>query len=126
MWVWEGLFLYECINGILWWLCFDRSCSLIGGEKHIFLCNWKFICIFSELAVNWLLAFLQLNRYWIDFNKWEVFVNDDCTRTFLSVEVTTSGLNEVQWNYCWFIMQNFYFISFIFHSWILNRWSWFI
>ncbi|KAL9422895.1 hypothetical protein AB3S75_035059 [Citrus x aurantiifolia] len=34
-------------------------------------------------------------RYWIDFSKWEVFVNDDCTRTFLSLEVTTGGLLEI-------------------------------
>lgn len=35
------------------------------------------------------------SRYWIDFNKWEVFVNDDKTRTFLSLEVVTGGLPEV-------------------------------
>ncbi|KAL3647542.1 hypothetical protein CASFOL_008510 [Castilleja foliolosa] len=35
-------------------------------------------------------------RYWIDFNKWEVFVNDDRMRTFLSVEVTTGGLAEIK------------------------------
>lgn len=35
------------------------------------------------------------NRYWIDFSKWEVFVNDDRTRTFLSIEVITGGLAEV-------------------------------
>lgn len=34
-------------------------------------------------------------RYWIDFSKWEVFVNDDCTRTFLSLEVVAGGLLEV-------------------------------
>ena len=31
----------------------------------------------------------------MDFNKWEVFVNDDSTRSFLSLEITTSGLSEV-------------------------------
>ena len=35
------------------------------------------------------------SRYWIDFNKWEVFVNDDHTRTFLSVEVVQRGFIEV-------------------------------
>uniref|UniRef100_A0A6N2KXB4 U6 snRNA phosphodiesterase n=1 Tax=Salix viminalis TaxID=40686 RepID=A0A6N2KXB4_SALVM len=35
------------------------------------------------------------SRYWIDFNKWEVFVNDDKTRTFLSLEVLTGGLAEI-------------------------------
>ncbi|KAK3183348.1 hypothetical protein Dsin_030634 [Dipteronia sinensis] len=35
------------------------------------------------------------SRYWIDFSRWEVFVNDDCTRTFLSIEVITGGLLEI-------------------------------
>lgn len=35
------------------------------------------------------------SRYWIDFSKWEVFVNDDRTRTFLSLEVIAGGLLEV-------------------------------
>lgn len=35
-------------------------------------------------------------RYWIDFNNWEVFVNDDRTRTFLSLEVTGAGLAEIK------------------------------
>ncbi|KDO44824.1 hypothetical protein CISIN_1g040757mg [Citrus sinensis] len=34
-------------------------------------------------------------RYWIDFSKWEAFVNDDRTRTFLSLEVITGGLLEI-------------------------------
>ncbi|GLT39880.1 hypothetical protein SLA2020_140470 [Shorea laevis] len=34
-------------------------------------------------------------RYWINFNKWEVFVNDEHTRSFLSVEVLTGGLAEI-------------------------------
>lgn len=35
-------------------------------------------------------------RYWIDFNKWEVFGNDDHSRTFLSLEVKTGGIAEVR------------------------------
>ncbi|KAF5456212.1 hypothetical protein F2P56_025717, partial [Juglans regia] len=35
-------------------------------------------------------------RYWIDFSKWQVFVNDDHTRTFLSMEVITGGLAEIR------------------------------
>jgi hypothetical protein len=31
----------------------------------------------------------------MDFNKWEHFVNDDSTRSFLSLEVTRTGLPEV-------------------------------
>lgn len=54
--------------------------------------------LYSALTVD----VLKWNRYWIDFNKWEVFVNDDGTRTFLSIEVTTGGLAEVLWNcHCW-------------------------
>jgi hypothetical protein len=34
-------------------------------------------------------------RYWMEFNKWEHFVNDDCTRSFLSLKVTRTGLPEV-------------------------------
>jgi len=41
------------------------------------------------------LIFFHLSRFWIDFNKWEVFVNDDHTRTFISVEVVQGGLIEV-------------------------------
>jgi Uncharacterised conserved protein len=34
-------------------------------------------------------------RYWMEFDKWEVFVNDDSTRSFLSLEITGTGLQEV-------------------------------
>ncbi|GAA0157553.1 hypothetical protein LIER_14799 [Lithospermum erythrorhizon] len=34
-------------------------------------------------------------RYPIDFSNWEVFVNDDHTRTFVSLEVITRGLVEI-------------------------------
>lgn len=43
-------------------------------------------------------VFLLYGSYWIDFSKWEVFVNDDATRTFLSMEVVTGGLPEVKWS----------------------------
>lgn len=43
----------------------------------------------------WIVFCFVFDRYLIDFNKWEVFVNDDCTRSFLSLEITTSGLSEV-------------------------------
>lgn len=51
--------------------------------------------LFEFVLLN-LMAFLVWDRYWIDFNKWEVFVNDEGTRTFLSMEVTTGGKAEVQ------------------------------
>lgn len=47
----------------------------------------------SYLIVAFNLSFWS--SYWIDFNNWEVFVNDDRTRTFLSVEVVHGGLVEV-------------------------------
>ena len=36
----------------------------------------------------------------MELNKWEHFVNDDCTRSFLSLEVTRTGLPEVFDNTC--------------------------
>ncbi|GMP69787.1 hypothetical protein CsSME_00028914 [Camellia sinensis var. sinensis] len=38
---------------------------------------------------------LQCQRYWIDFSKLVVFVNDDHTRSFISIEVITGGLAEI-------------------------------
>ncbi|XP_023549871.1 U6 snRNA phosphodiesterase [Cucurbita pepo subsp. pepo] len=35
-------------------------------------------------------------RYWIDFSKWETFVNDDLSRTFLSMEIIAGGLMEIR------------------------------
>ncbi|KAG0534891.1 hypothetical protein BDA96_04G319100 [Sorghum bicolor] len=40
--------------------------------------------------------FQPQQRYWMEFNKWEHFVNDDCTRSFLSLEVTRTGLPEIR------------------------------
>ncbi|KAL6911704.1 hypothetical protein ACP4OV_000509 [Aristida adscensionis] len=39
--------------------------------------------------------FQSQKSYWMEFNKWEHFVNDDCTRSFLSLEVTRTGLLEI-------------------------------
>ncbi|KAI8564465.1 hypothetical protein RHMOL_Rhmol03G0183800 [Rhododendron molle] len=38
----------------------------------------------------------EVVMYLIDFSQWEVFVNDDCTRSFLSVEVRKEGLAEIK------------------------------
>ncbi|KAL5973783.1 hypothetical protein ACLOJK_030440 [Asimina triloba] len=32
----------------------------------------------------------------MDFSQWEAFVNDDKTRTFLSMEITAGGLSEIR------------------------------
>jgi len=34
-------------------------------------------------------------RYWIEFGKWDVFINDDQTRSFLAMEVRSGGLSEI-------------------------------
>ncbi|KAK9121021.1 hypothetical protein Syun_018638 [Stephania yunnanensis] len=39
---------------------------------------------------------LSKRRYLMDFRKWVVFVNDEGTRTFLSMEITSSGLAEIR------------------------------
>lgn len=69
----------------------------LGREFHISLGRTVPIRVHQiDSVVTMLRQKLQLqNRYLIDFNKWEVFVNDDRTRTFLSVENTTGGLAEV-------------------------------
>lgn len=56
------------------------------------------------------------SRYWIDFSKWEVFVNDDCTRTFLSLEVVTGGLLEVCFIIC---ILNILAVYYVCKQWVL-------
>ena len=51
------------------------------------------ILLYNILAMN--LCLTPAGRYWIEFNKWAVFVNDDLTRSFISLEVTGGGLSEV-------------------------------
>lgn len=59
------------------------------------------------------------NSYWIDFSKWEVFVNDDHTRTFVSVEVITAGLAEVCWR-AFSLNNNSYCVEFDIDVKVLN------
>jgi len=35
-------------------------------------------------------------RFWVEFSSWEVFVNDDRTRSFLSIEVVATGYSEIK------------------------------
>lgn len=35
-------------------------------------------------------------RFSVDFGSWEVFVNDDRTRSFLSLEIVATGYAEVR------------------------------
>ncbi|KAG7537464.1 U6 snRNA phosphodiesterase Usb1 [Arabidopsis suecica] len=73
---------------------FERA---LGREFHISLGRNVPLRVHQiNSVVSMLRQKLQLQkRYSIDFNKWEVFVNDDCTRSFLSLEITTSGLSEI-------------------------------
>ncbi|CAN8244660.1 unnamed protein product [Cochlearia groenlandica] len=69
----------------------------LGREFHISLGRSVPLRVHQiNSVVSMLRQKLQFQkRYLIDFNKWEVFVNDDCTRSFLSLEITTSGLSEI-------------------------------
>ncbi|KAM0000405.1 putative cyclic phosphodiesterase, U6 snRNA phosphodiesterase Usb1 [Helianthus debilis subsp. tardiflorus] len=70
--------------------------AALGREFHISLGRTVPIRVHQiDSVVAMLRQKLQFQkRYLIDFNKWEVFVNDDKTRTFLSIENTT-GLAEI-------------------------------
>ncbi|EEF51635.1 U6 snRNA phosphodiesterase 1 [Ricinus communis] len=69
----------------------------LGREFHISLGRTVPIRVHQiDSVVSMLRQRLQFkNRYWIDFSKWEVFVNDDKTRSFLSLEVVNGGLAEI-------------------------------
>ncbi|PON60025.1 U6 snRNA phosphodiesterase Usb [Parasponia andersonii] len=69
----------------------------LGREFHVSLGRTVPIRVHQiDSVVAMLRQKLQIQRrYWIDFSKWEVFLNDDRTRTFLSMEVTTTGLAEI-------------------------------
>nr|AFJ66178.1 hypothetical protein 11M19.24 [Arabidopsis halleri] len=73
---------------------FERA---LGREFHISLGRSVPLRVHQiNSVVSMLRQKLQFQkRYSIDFNKWQVFVNDDCTRSFLSLEITTSGLSEI-------------------------------
>ncbi|XP_012567275.1 uncharacterized protein [Cicer arietinum] len=69
----------------------------LGREFHISLGRTVPIRVHQiDSVVSMLRQKLQTqHHYWIDFHKWEIFVNDDRTRTFLSVEVVQGGLVEI-------------------------------
>lgn len=71
---------------------------VLGREFHISLGRTVPIRVHQiDSVVSMLRQKLQTqHQYWIDFNKWEVFVNDDYTRTFLSLEVVQGGLLEIR------------------------------
>ncbi|XP_068331226.1 uncharacterized protein [Pyrus communis] len=69
----------------------------LGREFHISLGRTVPIRVQQiDSLVTMLRQKLQIQRrYWIDFSKWEAFVNDDQTRTFVSIEVIAAGLAEI-------------------------------
>ncbi|KAI4331996.1 hypothetical protein L6164_016939 [Bauhinia variegata] len=69
----------------------------LGREFHISLGRTVPIRVHQiDSMVSMLRQKLQAQQcYWIDFNRWEIFVNDDDTRTFLSLEVVKEGLVEI-------------------------------
>ncbi|KAL8258211.1 hypothetical protein R6Q59_030252 [Mikania micrantha] len=71
--------------------------AALGREFHISLGRTVPIRVHQiDSVVTMLRHKLQLSKqYLIDFTKWEVFVNDDKTRTFLSIENTAGGLAEI-------------------------------
>ncbi|KAK9291669.1 hypothetical protein L1049_019618 [Liquidambar formosana] len=79
----------------------DHKLEQIALEKEFHISLGRTIPIRVhqiDSVVSMLRQKLQCKRrFWIDFSKWEVFVNDDHTRTFLSMEVITGGLAEVCW-----------------------------
>jgi len=40
--------------------------------------------------------FESQKRFWVEFGSWEVFINDDRTRSFLSLEIVAAGTPEIQ------------------------------
>ncbi|XP_028786258.1 U6 snRNA phosphodiesterase-like isoform X2 [Neltuma alba] len=71
--------------------------AVLGREFHISLGRTVPIRVHQiDSMVSMLRQKLQTQQgYWIDFSKWEIFVNDDHTRTFLSLEVVQGGLREI-------------------------------
>ncbi|CAN4105400.1 unnamed protein product [Withania somnifera] len=71
---------------------------VLGREFHISLGRTVPLRVHQiNSMVSMLRQKLQFQRrYLIDFNKWEIFVNDDSTRTFLSLEVVAGGLAQIR------------------------------
>ncbi|CAM6101406.1 unnamed protein product [Calypogeia fissa] len=67
-------------------------------EYHISLSRTVPIRIHHIESITSMLRrkFSSQNRYLAGFDSWEVFTNDEKTRTFLSLEITTAGLLEIQ------------------------------
>lgn len=71
---------------------------VLGREFHISLGRTVPLRVHQiNSMVSMLRQKLQFQRrYLIDFNKWEIFANDDSTRTFMSLEVVGGGLAQIR------------------------------
>ncbi|XP_011625622.1 U6 snRNA phosphodiesterase [Amborella trichopoda] len=71
--------------------------SLLERKFHISLSRTVPIRVHQIDSIVAMLRqkFQAQRRFMIDFGRWEVFTNDDRTRTFLSMEVSSNGLNEI-------------------------------
>ncbi|WOK96616.1 U6 snRNA phosphodiesterase [Canna indica] len=81
-------------------LCMDDMVLeqvLLGREFHISLGRTVPIQVHQIDSIVAMLRqkFINQRGYTIDFNKWDVFVNDEKTRSFLSLEVIGGGLSEI-------------------------------
>ncbi|KAL3700233.1 hypothetical protein R1sor_018255 [Riccia sorocarpa] len=72
--------------------------SKLDGEYHVSLSRTVPVRMHQiESIVSKLRRRLaSQNRYFIEFGSWEVFTNDERTRTFLSLEVVTASASEVK------------------------------
>ncbi|XP_047324781.1 U6 snRNA phosphodiesterase 1 [Impatiens glandulifera] len=71
---------------------------VMGREYHISLGRTVPVRVHQiDSIITMLRQRLQIQkRYLIDFSKWEVFVNDDRTRSFLSIEILAGGLVQIR------------------------------
>ncbi|GLJ21920.1 hypothetical protein SUGI_0410240 [Cryptomeria japonica] len=76
--------------------------STLAEEYHISLSRTVAIRVHQIDSIVGMLRnkLHSQKRYWIEFGKWEVFINDDQTRSFLALEVTTRGLSEISKQIC--------------------------
>ncbi|XP_039121404.1 U6 snRNA phosphodiesterase isoform X1 [Dioscorea cayenensis subsp. rotundata] len=71
---------------------------LLGREFHISLGRTVPIQVHQIDSIVAMLRqkFVSQRRYFIELSKWDVFVNDEQTRSFLSLEVLGRGLSEIR------------------------------
>ncbi|PKA53309.1 hypothetical protein AXF42_Ash010039 [Apostasia shenzhenica] len=75
---------------------------LFGRDFHISLGRTVPIKVHQIVSIVSMLRqrFQLERRYWMEFNKWDVFINDEHTRSFLSLEITGGGLSEISKQIC--------------------------